>query len=358
MRNLINQLKTHPDPHYCVRVTANDGIQGETWLKVFRDNEKTIPTTSQKLSTGVDARNVRHIVLMRPVNSIIEFKQIIGRGTRLFDGKDYFTIHDFVKAYEHFNDPEWDGEPLEPEPCRRCGEAPCVCTVVPPEPCEDCGQRPCVCERAEPESCPRCGQEPCECTELPKHKIKIKRADGKERQLQHMSATTFWSPDGKPISAREFIERLYRELPELFKDEDELRRIWGQPETRKALLVGLEERGYGVEQLREIGRLVEAEQSDLFDVLAYIAYAQPPMTRLERVASHRDLIFAGYEYAQQQFLKFVLDHYVSTGVDVLDSERLPQLIELKYHSVADAVAELGPPGGIREVFVGFQQFLY
>ena len=92
---------------------------GEQHLRIFQDNEKTIPTiltTSQKLSTGVDARNVRNIVLMRPVNSMIEFKQIIGRGTRLFDGKDYFTIYDFVKAYEHFNDPEWDGEPVEPVP--------------------------------------------------------------------------------------------------------------------------------------------------------------------------------------------------------------------------------------------------
>ena len=70
-------------------------------------------TTSHKLTTGVDARNVRNIVLMRPVKSMIEFKQIIGRGTRIFDGKDYFTIYDFVKAYEHFNDSEWDGEPID-----------------------------------------------------------------------------------------------------------------------------------------------------------------------------------------------------------------------------------------------------
>jgi type I restriction enzyme R subunit len=359
VRNLINQLKTNPDPHYCERVTANDGAEGERWLKAFRDNEKTIPTiltTSQKLSTGVDARNVRHIVLMRPVNSIIEFKQIIGRGTRLFEGKDYFTIHDFVKAYEHFNDPEWDGEPLDPEPCRRCGEAPCVCTLTPPEPCARCGQRPCVCEKPEPEACPNCGQHPCACP--PQAKIRIKLADGKERQLQSMSATSFWSPDGKPISARQFVERLYGELPELFKNEDELRQLWGQPDTRKALLQGLEERGYGVEQLRAIGKLVEAEHSDLYDVLAYIAYAQPPITRAERVLSHREFIFAGREYPQQQFLTFVLDQYVRTGVDVLDAEKLPQLIELKYHSVADAVAELGPPAGIREVFVGFQPQLY
>ena len=117
VRDLINQMKTSSDPNYCVRVTADDGELGEQWLRTFQDNEKTIPTiltTSQKLSTGVDARNVRNIVLMRPIGTMIEFKQIIGRGTRLFDGKDYFTIYDFVKAYEHFNDPEWDGEPMEP----------------------------------------------------------------------------------------------------------------------------------------------------------------------------------------------------------------------------------------------------
>lgn len=119
VRDLINQMKTGTDPNYCQRVTANDGALGEQHLRDFQDNEKTIPTiltTSQKLSTGVDARNIRNIVLMRPINSMIEFKQIIGRGTRLYDGKDYFTIYDFVKAHHHFNDPEWDGEPIEPDP--------------------------------------------------------------------------------------------------------------------------------------------------------------------------------------------------------------------------------------------------
>src|SRR5215813_3096201 len=119
VRDLINQIKTSRDPNYCHRVTADDGALGEQHLRDFQDSEKTIPTiltTSQKLSTGVDARNIRNIVLMRPINSMIEFKQTIGRGTRLYDGKDYFTIYDFVKAHHHFNDPEWDGEPQEPEP--------------------------------------------------------------------------------------------------------------------------------------------------------------------------------------------------------------------------------------------------
>lgn len=117
VRDLVNQMKTSKEPNYCVRVAARDGALGDQFLQTFQNNDKTIPTvltTSQKLSTGVDARNVRNIVLMRPVNSMIEFKQIIGRGTRLFDGKDYFTIYDFVKAYEHFSDPEWDGEPEDP----------------------------------------------------------------------------------------------------------------------------------------------------------------------------------------------------------------------------------------------------
>ena len=138
VRDLINQMKTSKDPNYCQRVTANDGALGEQHLRDFQDNEKTIPTiltTSQKLSTGVDARNIRNIVLMRPINSMIEFKQIIGRGTRLYDGKDYFTIYDFVKAHHHFSDPEWDGEPMEPEPKPK----PPTAASRPPSRAQPCG---------------------------------------------------------------------------------------------------------------------------------------------------------------------------------------------------------------------------
>ncbi|QOC22895.1 DEAD/DEAH box helicase family protein [Wenzhouxiangella sp. AB-CW3] len=359
VRDLINQIKPISDPNYCVRVTANDGAEGERFLRTFQDNEKTIPTiltTSQKLSTGVDARNVRNIVLMRPVNSMIEFKQIIGRGTRLYDGKDYFTIYDFVKAYEHFNDPEWDGEPIEPERCSICNNQPCTCVVDPPKPCPVCAERPCVCEKEAPEPCPECGQRPCIC--LKRRKLRIKLADGKERTIQHMSATSYWSPEGKPMSAVQFVERLFGELPTLFRNEDELRELWSRPKTRKALLEGLEEKGYGIEQLREIARMIDAPNSDLFDVLAYIAWARPPISRAERVESHRPLIFDGIDYPQKEFLEFVLDHYVERGVTELDPDKLPHLIDLKYHSVCDAVRELGSVAGIRDVFVDFQRKLY
>ena len=247
-------MKTSKDPNYCQRVTANDGVLGEQHLRDFQDNEKTIPTiltTSQKLSTGVDARNIRNIVLMRPINSMIEFKQIIGRGTRLYDGKDYFTIYDFVKAYHLFNDPEWDGEPPPPEACPKCGEYPCVCEVTLPKPCAVCGQTPCVCP------CPQCGQRPCVCPDEPcpkcgqrpcvcKKKIKVGLGDGKERKIQHIMCTTFWHPDGTPMSAQQFMEMLYGKLPDFFKDEDELRDIWSVPSTRKKLLQGLAEKGFGL----------------------------------------------------------------------------------------------------------------
>jgi type I restriction enzyme R subunit len=336
VRDLINQEKTSTNPNYCVRVTAEDGAIGDQWLRVFQDNDKTIPTiltTSQKLSTGVDARNIRNIVLMRPVNSMIEFKQIIGRGTRLFDGKDYFTIFDFVKAYEHFNDPEWDGEPLEPDPPRPprpIGEP--VPPIDPPLP-------------------PDGGDEPTT-------KLRITLADGKVRTFQHISATTFWGEDGKPISVQQFIEALFGKLPELFKNEDELRTLWGQPETRAKLIEGLAERGFAGEQLQAIRKAVDADESDLFDVLAYIAFTRAPLKRSERADAKRDAILSHCEPRQREFLDFVLSQYVQVGESELDGAKLPELLQLKYGSPADAINTLGSVGEIRSTFHGFQRELY
>lgn len=336
VRDLINQMKKSSDPNYCVRVTAEDGALGEQWLRTFQDNEKTIPTiltTSQKLSTGVDARNVRNIVLMRPIGTMIEFKQIIGRGTRLFDGKDYFTIYDFVKAYEHFNDPEWDGEPMEPVAAK------------PRKPAE----------RKEIDVGPSPDYEPP--PERPRQ-IKIKLADGKERLIQSMMATSYWSPDGKPISANQMIEKLFGELPRFFRDEAELRKIWSDPATRKALLYNLSEKGFGADQLAEISRMINADKSDVFDVLAYIGFALAPITRSERVETRRGKIFSSFDPKLQAFLDFVLTQYVNQGVEELDQEKLSSLLQLKYQTIDDAVDQLGGVSVIRETFVGFQQYLY
>ena len=355
VRDLINQIKKSSDPNYCQRVTAEDGKLGDEALRAFQDNEKSIPTiltTSQKLSTGVDARNVRNIVLMRPVNSMIEFKQIIGRGTRLYDGKDYFTIYDFVKAHHHFSDPQWDGEPLAPEGCTQCRHTPCVCIKDPPPPCYLCGNQPCTCPK---EPCAQCGNRPCTC----KKKAKVKLADGKERQIQHMSATSFWHPDGTPMSAAQFMEALFGKLPEFFKDEDELRVIWSAPDTRRKLLEGLAEKGFGKDQLAEMQVIINAENSDLFDVLAYVAYAETPLTREARAKRAKVVIGSQFNDKQQAFLTFVLAHYVSSGVEELDEAKLGPLLKLRYNNaLADAFADLGAPEAVRQTFVGFQRYLY
>ena len=355
VRDLINQIKKSSDPNYCQRVTAEDGKLGDEALRAFQDNEKSIPTiltTSQKLSTGVDARNVRNIVLMRPVNSMIEFKQIIGRGTRLYDGKDYFTVYDFVKAHHHFSDPQWDGEPLAPEGCTQCRHTPCVCIKDPPPPCYLCGNQPCTCPK---EPCAQCGNRPCTC----KKKAKVKLADGKERQIQHMSATSFWHPDGTPMSAAQFMEALFGKLPEFFKDEDELRVIWSAPDTRRKLLEGLAEKGFGKDQLAEMQVIINAENSDLFDVLAYVAYAETPLTREARAKRAKVVIGSQFNDKQQAFLTFVLAHYVSSGVEELDEAKLGPLLKLRYNNaLADAFADLGAPEAVRQTFVGFQRYLY
>lgn len=342
VRDLINQHKTSKDPLYCVRVTANDGALGEQHLRDFQDNEKTIPTvltTSQKLSTGVDARNVRNIVLMRPINSMIEFKQIIGRGTRLYDGKDHFTIYDFVKAHHLFSDPEWDGEPIAPEPPTAGGVYPPKPEVVP----GGVGEPP----SPDPVDKPRMA--------------KVKLADGKARKIQHMASTSFWSADGKPMSAVQFLKALFGVLPEFFQDEDELRRIWSDPQTRRALLTGLAEKGFGREPLREMQKIVEAEQSDLFDVLAHVAFAHEPLSREARAEHARAVALAadGLTDKQQAFVVFVLGQYVLRGVDELDDAKIKDLLKLKYNNaIADALAELGQPDQVRRVFVGFQRHLY
>jgi type I restriction enzyme R subunit len=336
VRDLVNQYKKNPSPFYCVRVTANDGEAGEQFLREFQDNEKTIPTiltTSQKLSTGVDARNIRNIVLMRPVNSMIEFKQIVGRGTRLFEGKEFFTIYDYVDAFHHFSDPEWDGEPLEPEPPQ------------PPRPYPPVDPPPVGPREDDPPP--------------PRRRIKVKLRDGKEREIQHMMSTSFWSADGKPISAEEFLSNLFGELPNLFKSEDELRTLWSNPMTRRTLLEKLADAGFAKDDLTLLQKLIDAEKSDLFDVLEYVFNSDiKPITREERVAAAQATIFALLDDKQREFIDFVLSKYVEIGVEELDQEKLPILLTNKYQSLEDAKEALGDVAKIRDLFVDFQRYLY
>lgn len=337
VRDLVNQMKESKDPNYCVRVTANDGARGEQFLREFQDNEKTIPTvltTSQKLSTGVDARNIRNIVLMRPVNSMIEFKQIIGRGTRLFDGKEFFTILDFVDAYHHFADKEWDGEPIEEIKAEKQSEGYKLAA-------KEGGAEILRDARIEPQK-----------------KLKIKLRDGKEREIQHMISTSFWSADGKPISIEEFMNNLFGVMPEFFKTEDELRVIWSNPKARKVFLYKIAELGYGKDELEILQKMIDAQNSDLFDVLAYVAFLTPTISRMQRVEQSKEKILANVGDEQKKFLNFVLSKYEENGVDELDEGKLPMLLNLKYNAIANAEQSLGDVGQIRKIFFGFQKNLY
>lgn len=338
IRDTINQEAKVKKIDYCVRVTANDGAIGDTYLKQFQDNDKLIPTiitTSQKLTTGVDARNVRNVVLMRPVNSMIEFKQIIGRGTRLFEGKHYFTIIDFVNAYHLFSDPEWDGEPIEPEP--KQPKSP----TEPKEPKE-----------------PKNGGDG-EDDEPKEKKVKIRLSDGKVREIQSMSSTMFYV-DGKPISAEEFLQRLFNvlNLPQFFGSEDDLRKLWANPITRKELLKKLEEQGCGKSELSKIQEMIEAENSDLFDVLEFVSYARKPISRSERVSQAQSNIYTFLNERQRDFIGFVLRNYVQEGVEELDIGKLSATLTSKYGSVYEGQKQLGDVDEIKRVFVDFQQHLY
>jgi len=334
IRDIFGELKVSGNTTYCVRVTAADGAIGDQYLKDFQDNEKTIPavlTTSHKLSTGVDARNVRHIVLFRPIKSMIEFKQIIGRGTRLFDGKDYFTIHDFANASAKFSDPDWDGEPV-------IVDSPVLGPVAPPEVPPTCGD--------------------IESETPPREKLVIKLADGKEREFQSMTTTMFYSVDGKALSLSQFIQSLFNTLPDFFKDEDELRRIWSVPKTRNDLQEKLSEAGFPKEHLVEIQKLISAETSDLFDVLEYIKYSFSPIEREVRARIAREILQKTMLDNELQFVDFLVSQYTASGVDELDESKLQTLLEIKYKSIKDGVDNLGSVEIARNIFFTFQENLY
>lgn len=369
IRDIINS-QAKRGVNYCVRVTANDGDEGEEQLRKFQDNEKTIPTiltTSQKLSTGVDAQNVRNIVLMRPVPNMIEFKQIIGRGTRLFDDKYYFTIYDFVGAHEKFYDDEWDNpNPVCPicekypcecaihPKCPKCGKWPCECKK-PPRICLVCGKNPCVCP---PKKCPICGNLPCTCE---KQYIEIELGDGRKTKIKDGFN---WEErlmfDGKLITIKEFVDILVdnKTLPKFFSDEEDLRNKWKNPETRNELLLQMERDGFPLEKLNKVQEFLSMEKCDLLDVLEYLAYNATPVERKQRVDLVRTDIVANLNSKQTEFVDFVLQQYIQQGYNQLALENLPELIKLKYGTIKDAKAELGSVGEISKVFVDFQKELY
>lgn len=358
IRDMINQYKKSPASNYCERVTADDGSEGEETLKLFQDNERKLPTiltTSQKLSTGVDARNVRNIVLMRPVNNMVEFKQIIGRGTRLFDDKYYFTIYDFVGANRNFQDAEWDGDPY----CPVCGNYPCTCNKQTkseshPESVGSVGE-------GMPEPCPICGHLPCTCEGggRQRDKVKVKLSSQRTLELKTTWTEKFQYGD-ELISIEEFIQKLFGRLPMFFNGPEDLRKQWEHPDTRRALLNQLEQEGFHEDKLQAMQRVMGREDCDLLDVLEYLAYETTPMERKKRVELVREDYYKRQNAAQKEFIDFLIDQYLRNGYqEFTPEENLSKLLRMKYVTVADAKRNLNMGiDQIRKQYVEFQRELY
>jgi type I restriction enzyme R subunit len=189
-------------------------------------------------------------------------------------------------------------------------------------------------------------------------KTRVVLSDGKARSIQHFTVTSYWHPDGTPMTSQKFLEMLFGELPSFFKEEDDLRELWSKPDTRAALLKGLEEKGFGASQLEEMQRIIDAQHSDLYDVLAYIRFASQPETREERAERAKARILSDYQPKYQTFLMFVLGHYIKVGVRELNTDKLYPLLKLKYQSIEDAKAVLGAPTEIGRAFTDFQKWLY
>jgi type I restriction enzyme R subunit len=362
VRDMVNKHKKRPANNYCERVTADDGENGEKILRKFQDNEKLLPTiltTSYKLSTGVDARNVRNIVLMRPINNIVEFKQIIGRGTRLFDNKFYFTIYDFCGASEHFKDPEWDGDPF----CPVCGNWPCTCNKK-PKPYQlgdDEGNGSNVNDDGgwkQPEACPVCGNLPCTCEGPKTQLIEVKLSKRRKLSLETSWQEKIFFGD-EFITLEEYVQRLFGRIPDFFSDADDLREKWSNPETRAELLKTLDEAGFAEDKLFLLKNMLKLQKCDLLDVLEYIAYESTPIERAKRVELVKNRYVDSLLAEQKAFDNMILKYYADNGFRELSMDHLKTYINIKYGSMSDAKQSLQmTPGEIREHYIELQRRLY
>ncbi|NOT76173.1 MAG: DEAD/DEAH box helicase family protein [Cyclobacteriaceae bacterium] len=339
MRDKINNHKEVKDSKYCVRVTSNEGAIGIGYLEDFQNNDKDIPailTSSQMLTTGVDARNVRNIVIVRTINSHVEFKQIIGRGTRLFEGKDFFTIIDFTGATNAFYDKEWDGLPEEEiETAEGNGESK---------------------QRMPYQKPKEFGNEANE----PEEKLAIRLSNGISLKITNVD-TRYIDENGKPLTVREFLEKLVGALPSLFKNEDQLRTAWANPETRAALLEKLGHLGFDKEQLEALRLMVASPEVDIFDVLAHISFSAGIKTRKERVMhvkGEQKILSIYSDLRARDFLEFVLDHYEKYGSEELSQDKLGDLVKLKLGTPKDAKFVFGNLKKLKDAYYMLQERIY
>lgn len=337
IRDSINKYKTVKDSDYCVRVTSNEWEIWRQYLERFQDNDKDIPvilTSSQMLTTWVDALNVRNIVLVRNIWSIVEYKQIVWRWTRVFDWKDYFTILDFVGATNDFRDELWDGWPEE------IPETPETPPKIKP---------------------PRnwWWNTWWEWWEPPKEKLVVKLWDRREVKVIDIE-TRYLDPNSwKHLSSEEFLQKIVWELPNFYKDEHQLRMLWSNPETREELLTWLSHIWLDKEQLEDLKTMFEATDSDIFDVLAHLSFNNDIKYRSERSIYWEEVVDNYDSLKAREFLEFLLALYVKNGILEFRKDWLASKIELFNKWQAREIAsEFGWIEELRNAYYEVQKSLY
>mgnify|MGYP006374597703 FL=1 len=338
MKIAIDKFKSVKDNNYCVRVTSDEGDVGRNFLEDFQNNDKDIPaiiTSSKMLTTGVDAKNVRNVVLTAPIKSMTEFKQIIGRGTRVFEGKDFFTIIDFVGATNLFYDDRWDGvaEPIDES--------------KPPKP-TDSGNG---------EDGTTGGGGEIEPPIPPKEKVTI---DIKGKKLKVINIeTTYVGDDGRPLKTDEYLELLIGILGKFYNDEQGLRDIWSNPAHRKDLLNRLKEINIDESQLEDLKEIFEAVNSDIYDVLAHLSFNLDIKTRNERAIAveNSNFIEKYHNEKAKDFIEFILEKYIKYGFKELEENKLSTLIEQSGFDKKDLMASFGE-FKIRDEYFELQKEIY
>ncbi len=326
------------NPDYVVRITGSDEY-GKGKLGYFISVSSKYPviaTTSKLLSTGVDCKMVKLIVLDQQIGSMTEFKQIIGRGTRLREkeGKTYFSVMDFRNVTRLFADPAWDG-PIEIDPnypsqvyiCPTCGQSPCICPKSDGKPCPDCGQTPCVCQRP---------------PKLPKP---IVAPDGCKVMVINKMVSVY-DTNGKLLRTESITDYTKKNIVDTYATIDSFAAKWHSAGRKVEITEMLKDVGIDIAALKHDQNM---DDVDDFDFICHIAYGKKTLTRRERVeqVKKRD-IFNKYGEQARLVLEALLDKYMNEGISELEN-----LSVLKN----DPFRKLGSPANIAKLFGGKQGYL-
>ena len=349
MKVAIDKFKSIKDSNYCVRVTSDEKDLGREFLEKFQNNDLDIPTiltSSKMLTTGVDAKNVRNVVLTAPIKSMTEFKQIIGRGTRVFEGKDFFTIIDFVGATNLFYDPTWDDNKND-EYKDDIEDIIVTDENVGKKPKDEIN-KPTDIEKGDTKST----------DDKPTNEKVTIDVRGKKLKVINIE-TTYVGEDGIPLKTTDYLELLIGVLGKFYNDENGLRNIWSNPTNRKDLLEKLREMNIDESQLNDLKQIFEAQDSDIYDVLAHLSFNLDIKSRSERVIAVENSSFIEKYHTEKakEFIEFILDRYRKDGVKELDEKNLSTLVKLSGNDLKDLRTSFGTYD-IRDEYFGLQREIY